>query len=69
MDLETTAPRIGNRSDALELLDTLLDMIKDNHSKQFLIVWYALKTLKLAVSIVLPTRILHNFSPFLVSRR
>jgi hypothetical protein len=50
MDLETTAPRIGNRSDALDLLDTLLDMIKDNHSKQFLIIWSALKTLKDAIN-------------------
>jgi hypothetical protein len=49
MDLEKTPPYIGNRSDAIELLDELLKMIKDNHSKQFLILWYALKTLKDAI--------------------
>ncbi|GHU62091.1 hypothetical protein FACS189445_4770 [Spirochaetia bacterium] len=46
MDLETTAPYIGNRSDALELLDELIGMVNGEHSKKFFILWYALKTLK-----------------------
>jgi hypothetical protein len=48
MDLEKNAPYIGNRSDAI-VLNTLLKMIKDNHSKQHLILWYSLKTQKNAI--------------------
>ncbi|GHT80067.1 hypothetical protein FACS1894130_10570 [Spirochaetia bacterium] len=46
MDHENTAPYIGNRSDALELLDKLIGMVNRGHSKKFLILWYALKVLK-----------------------
>jgi hypothetical protein len=41
--------RIGNRSDALDLLDALIAMVKNDQDKKGLKLWYALKTLRDAI--------------------
>ncbi|GHU97203.1 hypothetical protein FACS189483_02450 [Spirochaetia bacterium] len=49
MNIENEAPRVGNRSDALDLLDTLIDLVKKDTDKKGLQVWYGLKTLRDAI--------------------
>ncbi|GHT66185.1 hypothetical protein FACS1894110_09420 [Spirochaetia bacterium] len=41
-DLESKGPRIGNRSDALDLCETLIELVKNDTDKK---VWYGLKPL------------------------
>ncbi|GHV78757.1 hypothetical protein AGMMS49944_05480 [Spirochaetia bacterium] len=48
-DPEKTDPRIGNRSDALDLCNALIALVKNDQDKKGLKLWYALKTLKDAI--------------------
>jgi hypothetical protein len=45
-NLETAPPRVGNRSDAVELLDALIGLVKNDTDKKGLIIWYALGVLR-----------------------
>ncbi|GHT94238.1 hypothetical protein FACS1894141_0530 [Spirochaetia bacterium] len=49
MNLETESPRIGNRSDAVDLISTLIELIKDDTSKKGWQLWCGLKTLRDAI--------------------
>jgi hypothetical protein len=49
VNIETEAPRVGNRSDALELCETLIELVKNDRDKKGLKVWYGLKTLRDAI--------------------
>ncbi|GHV80613.1 hypothetical protein AGMMS49944_24040 [Spirochaetia bacterium] len=49
MNIETEPPRVGNRSDALDLLDTLIELVKGDTSKKGLRLWYALRELRDAI--------------------
>ncbi|GHV75264.1 hypothetical protein AGMMS49942_00850 [Spirochaetia bacterium] len=49
MNIETEAPRVANRSDALDLLDTLIDLAKNDRNKKGLQLWYALRELRDAI--------------------
>ncbi|GHU17868.1 hypothetical protein FACS1894163_09270 [Spirochaetia bacterium] len=49
MNIENEAPRVGNRSDALDLLDTLIDLVKNDRDKKGLQLWYALRELRDAI--------------------
>jgi hypothetical protein len=42
-------PRVGNRSDALDLLDILIELVKKDTDKKGPQVWHGLKTLRDAI--------------------
>ncbi|GHT86373.1 hypothetical protein FACS1894137_11860 [Spirochaetia bacterium] len=49
MNIETEPPRVGNHSDALDLLDTLIDLVKNDRDKKDLQLWHALRELRDAI--------------------
>jgi hypothetical protein len=49
MNIETAAPRVGNPSDAIDLINTLMGLVKDDISKKGLQLWCGLEELKNAI--------------------
>jgi hypothetical protein len=46
VNIETEPPRVANRSDALDLISTLIELVEGDPAKKSFQLWYGLITLK-----------------------